>query len=170
MPVSKTFSPPSGYRLPLHCFHGSHGHARSCSDGPGCQPVGCSWSRSFTGDPGSSLLLIEHITSINAPRLCIMHNPCCPVLLEAVLCPLSAQASNTRKFSCWLLPPVSCRPQQCLLFNQFYIALLYLKSFHPGLAIVRVYSRPGDAHFFLVAPRILHLADCAQFHVPGRDL
>jgi hypothetical protein len=30
------------------------------------------------------LLLIEHITSINAPRLCIMHNPCCPVLLEAV--------------------------------------------------------------------------------------
>lgn len=58
--------------------------------------------RSFTSDSGSSLLLIEHINSINAPRLCTAPRTTPAVLRKACcLCPLAIQGKGN--FSCWLL-------------------------------------------------------------------
>ena len=96
--------------------------------------------------------MIEHITSINAPRLCIMHKPCCPALT----------LRNTGKFSFWLSERVSCcRPAllPCLFVNYSggtMPQIMLCEANHtPGHPLARL--RPS----FLVCARKLHLAGCA---------
>ena len=97
-----------------------------------------------------------------------MHNPCCPVLLEAV-----CARSPLKQFKEILLlavaacelPAATMLAVQLILHSFTIPQIIPSGACHsPGLQLAR--RRP----FFLVAPRILHLADCAQFHVPGRDL
>lgn len=99
--------------------------------------------------------MIEHITSINAPRLCIMHNPCCPA-------PALAPQYREGKFSLWLSESVSCcRPAllPCLFINLFW---RYYPSNHAMRG--KPYSGPSAGQatpVLLVCARKLHLAGCA---------
>lgn len=97
-----------------------------------------------------------------------MHNPCCPVLLEAVC----ARSPLKQYKEILLLAVAACElPAATMLAVQLILHSFTIPQIipfgvchSPGLLLAR--RRP----FFLVAPRILDLAACAQFHVPGRDL
>jgi hypothetical protein len=95
-----------------------------------------------------------------------MHHPCCPAR-GLLLVP--ARNTGKREFLLLAAALLPCS-HALLLINSNYI-LLYLKSFHTELAIVRAYRWPGYAR----PSRILQLAGCAvlrcaQIHVPGHDL